>query len=77
MVEIQNLSVRKNRQRPHPVAAVHGGHEHDGHQDNEAGDEEADHQAGAAGGEGRGTRSWHEVKKHMTRPIVFCTPGTT
>lgn len=35
-------------EQTHPIAAVHSGDEHDSRQDDEAGDEEAHHQAGAA-----------------------------
>lgn len=34
--------------RPHPKTAVHGGDEHDGHEDDETADEEAHHHAGSA-----------------------------
>ena len=36
------------KESTHPETAVHSWHEHDSRQDNQTGDEEADHQAGAA-----------------------------
>lgn len=47
--------------RTHPKAAVDSGDEHDGHEDDEAADEEAHHHTGTAG---------------RTHGVVKCTRGT-
>lgn len=59
---------------PHPKTAVHGRDEHDGQQDNETGDEEADHQVGAAEDTDGMKPNTHDVAAHRLEPEEHLLP---